>query len=133
MRHTKDSSDSKEVVQTEGSCGTEAGQMLEAYLVSKGYEAPDCAVPLDVNDSVASNPALVSKDISALPEFQHQIKLAPDAVSVAVKTHQVPYAIKEKVAAAVRPLGEQGIWEKADKGDWVHPLITAAKRMGQYM
>ncbi len=49
---------------------------------------------------------------------------------VAVKTHQVPYAIEEKVAAAVCLLDEQGVWEKVDKGDWAHPLVTPAKADG---
>ncbi len=64
---------------------------------------------------------MASKDIGTFPSFQHHRKLAPDAVPVAVKTHQVPYAIEEKVAAAVHLLDEQGVWEKVDKGDWAHP------------
>ncbi len=79
---------------------------------------------------MACNPVLVTKDIGAFTGFQHCIKLAPDAVPNAIKMCQVPYAIEGKVADAVRLLDEQGIWEKADKGDWVHPLVTPAKSDG---
>ncbi len=58
---------------------------------------------------------LVSEDIGTFPGFEHCIKLAPDAVPVAVKTQPVPYAIQEKVADVVHLLDSQGIWEKANK------------------
>ncbi len=45
-------------------------------------------------------------------------------------TRQVPYAIEGKVADAVQLLDEQGIWEKADKVDWAHPLVSPAKPNG---
>ncbi len=83
-----------------------------------------------VSRFVAQNPDLVSKDIGTFPSFEHQIKLAPEAVPVAVKARPIPFAIKDKVAAAVRLLDEQGIWEPADKGDWAHPLVTPAKSDG---
>ncbi len=49
-------------------------------------------------------------------------------MAVAVKTPLVP--IQEKVADAVRLIDSQGIWEKADKGDWAHPMVTPAKPDG---
>ncbi len=127
VQHAKDS---KETVPI-GSSGTEAGNMLSALSVSEGYRDSEVStVPLEVSNFLAHNPALVLRDIGTFPNFQHCIKIAPDTVPVSVKTRQVPYTIEGKVAAAVRLLDEQGIWEKADKDDWAHPLVTPAKPDG---
>ncbi len=127
VRHAKDS---KETVLTRSS-GTKAGNMPSVLSVSEGYRDSEVGtVPLQVSNFLVLIPALVSKDIGAFPNFQHHIKLAPDAVPVAVKTYQVLYAIKGKVVAVVGLLGEQGIWEKVGKGDWAHPSVTPAKLDG---
>ncbi len=111
-----------------GSSGTAAGYMPEVFPVSNGYGGlPLCTVPLVVSKFMAHNPALVSKDMGTFHVFQHHIKLAPDAVPTAIKTCQVSYGIEEKVVAVARLLDEQGISEKADKGDWAYPLVTPAK------
>ncbi len=68
----------------------------------------------------------MSKEIGTYPGFEHRIKLAPDAVPVVVKTRPILYALEEKVIATVKLLDEQGIWERADKGDWAHPMLTLA-------
>ncbi len=79
-------------------------------------------------------PALTNKWASSAttcePISQHQIRLSPDAIPVAVKTRPIPYTIREKVADAVRLLDQQGIWEPADKANWAHPLMTQAKSDG---
>ncbi len=89
-----------------------------------------CPVHPVIGDFVAHNPDLVSKDIRTFPRFEHQIKLSPEAVPVAVKTWPIPYAIADKVTNAVRLLDQQGIWEKADKRDWAHPMVTPVKPDG---
>ncbi len=115
----------------EGSSGSRAGQTSDVMFPTTGYGGTsDSTVPPLVSNFLAHNPELASKDIGTFPGFQHRIKLAPDAVPVAVKTQQVPYAIEGKVADAVRLLNEQGICEKAAKGDWAHPLVTPAKPDG---
>ncbi len=130
VRCTQDSS-GLQGAQPMGSFGTEAGNAPVAPSVST--ECPDptvSAVPTIVSSFVAQNPALVSKEIGTFPGFEHHIKLSPGAMPVAVKTRAVPYAIADNVADAVRLLDQKGSWEKADKGDWAHPMVTPAKPDG---
>ncbi len=68
----------------------------------------------------------MSKEVGTYPGFEHRIKLATDTVPFVVKTRSILYALEEKVITAVKPLDEQGIWERADKGDWAHPMVTPA-------
>ncbi len=87
-------------------------------------------VPEPVRTVINQLPNLTSKEIGTFPDGQHWIQLSADAIPVAVKTRPIPYAIREKVADAIHLLDKQGIWEPADKGDWVHPLMMPAKSDG---
>ncbi len=89
------------------------------------------AVPLVVSNFMANNPDLVAAEIGTYPSFEHQIKLAPDTIPVAVKTRPIPYATEGKVADAVHLLDSQGIWENADKRDWAHPWPRLLSQMGR--
>ncbi len=42
-------------------------------------------IPSFISTFIAQNPDLASAEIGTFPSFEHQIKLAPDAVPVAVK------------------------------------------------
>ncbi len=112
--------DSKVTVPMERSSGSRAEWTLEAAFPPNRYGGtPGNTVPPLVSNPLACSPELISMDIGMFPGFQHRIKLVPDAVPVAVKTQQVPCTIEGKVADVVLLLDEHGIWEKADKGDWV--------------
>ncbi|MCP4539682.1 MAG: hypothetical protein GY832_21300, partial [Chloroflexi bacterium] len=87
-------------------------------------------VPEQVQMVISQLPNLTSEEIGTFPDGQHRIQLTADAIPVAVKTRPIPYAIREKVADAVRLLDKQGIWEPATKGDWAHLLVTPAKSDG---
>ncbi len=87
-------------------------------------------IPSLAESIVKQLPNLGSKEIGTYPDCQHRIQLSPDAILVTVKTRPIPYAVREKVADAIHLLNQQGIWELAHKGDWVHPLVTPAKSDG---
>ncbi len=87
-------------------------------------------MPSIVSNFVAQNATLVLKEIGTYPEFEHRIQLVPEALPVAAKVQPLPYAIEGKVVDVVQLLDQQGIWEKADKGDWAHPMVRPAKPDG---
>ncbi len=74
---------------------------------SESQQHPSMDLSPVISDFVKHHPDLVSEEISTFPEFNHHIKLAPDAVPITVKTLPVPYAIQENVADAVRLLDSQ--------------------------
>ncbi len=79
---------------------------------------------------IKCNPELVSKEISTYLSFEHRIRLAPEAVPVCGEDMTyIPYILEEKAITTVKLLDEQGIWERADKGDWAHPIVMPAKPM----
>ncbi len=108
----EDSNDSKVAVLMQGSPAPGLDRCLTWRCQSQeGMEACRSALCPLVSNFLARNPELTSKDIATFPVFQHCIKLAPNAVPVAVKTQQVLYAIEGKVVDAVQLLGEQGSGE----------------------
>ncbi len=126
-----------QVQHTQGGCSMGVAPSYPTSLSTPDFSSPastqsECTtqVPLVVSGFVVQHPDLISIEIGTFPEFQLQIKLSPDAIPVVVKAQPIPYAIQEKVANAVRLLDSQGIWEKADKGEWAHPMVTPAKPDG---
>ncbi len=117
----------------EGSSDSRAGQMLDVAFPPIRYSGTSSSiVPPLVSSFLAHNPELTSKAIGTFPGFQHHIKLAPDAVPVAVKTQLVPYAIEGKVADTVRLLDEQGFGRRQTRG--IGPILWSPQPslMGQY-
>ncbi len=64
---------------------------------SETPQHPSTDLPPIVSEFVKHHLDLVSEETGTFPEFEHHIKLAPDAVPITVKTHPFPYAIQEKV------------------------------------
>ncbi len=103
---------------------------LGATQSSEAPHDPSTDLPPVVDNFMKHHSDLVSEDIGMFPEFEYCIKLAQDAMPIAIKSCPVAYAIEEKVADAVHLLHSQGIWGKTDKGDGAHPLITPTKPDG---
>ncbi len=90
----------KQVWHAEGSRNTEAGPVGSGDVLGMdAHKLPSsmaCPVPAVVSNYVACNPDLVSKDIDTFPGFEHHIKLLPEVMPVAVKTHLSPMLLQTK-------------------------------------
>ncbi len=75
-------------------------------------------------------PGLFKPGIGKVPDFQHKILLKDSASPKVQKLRHPPYAMREDVRAELDTLIEQGIIERTDKAEYVHPLHFIRKPDG---
>ena len=89
------------------------------------------AVQSSYESMLSRYPSLTAEGIGVFPDFQHVISLTDESKPRAVKLRPVPLARRDAVAREINYMVDQGIWEKVDKSEWVHQMVTVMKPNGQ--
>ncbi len=84
----------------------------------------------DYDRMLAEFPLLLQADMGEYPDYEHVIRLQEDSKPSVVKLRPVPLARRATVADEVQNYIDKGIWEKAEKTDWAHHLVSVAKDDG---
>ncbi len=84
----------------------------------------------DYKNILWNHQKLLQTDMGTYPDYQHEIKLMPDAVPVVMWPQLIPLAQQEKVLKETDVMDKAGIWEPIDRADWVHQLVAVPKPNG---
>ncbi|GFR83578.1 RNA-directed DNA polymerase (Reverse transcriptase) domain containing protein [Elysia marginata] len=76
-------------------------------------------------------PRLLSDELGTFPDYEHVIAVTDDAIPSAKKLRPVPLSRRQATEKEVALMDKVGIWEKVDKSQWVHPLVTVNKPNGE--
>ena len=79
---------------------------------------------------LAKFPTLTSPEMGRVPDYEHKIELAANAVPKISKLRPIPAARIEGVKAAVEELESLGIWQKVDRAPWILNLVAVDKHDG---
>ncbi|MCP3666896.1 MAG: DDE-type integrase/transposase/recombinase [Gammaproteobacteria bacterium] len=99
--------------------------------------APAVPIQGEVNSDILLDsliqefPRLFQSGIGKIPDFQHKIQLKESATPKQQKLRFPPYALREEVRKELDSLIEQGVIERTDKAEYIHPLHFIRKPDGQ--